>query len=188
LANEGQRLELLNMGGDHAEVLNRAKELRAQMQELPYPPGKIDRTVNIWNAREVIFNVGRAAAQDLEEWQQALDLNAEVLQSKKDSSASLLEQARTRINDHGPLLRLRRYAETRELLDDCQAVFGLENDVASLAVVFAARGNLEDELGHPDDALHFGRMALRYTYAADITDKNRHQSLQSREVSHPKRW
>ena len=56
-----------------------------------------------------------------------------------------LEQARSRFNDYGPLLRLKRYDEARKLLLGCRAVFEEENAVGELGPIFSALADLEDE-------------------------------------------
>jgi hypothetical protein len=50
-------------------------ELHEQMRALPDPAGSNETALN-WNVREVTLSIGRNAAIDLQEWQQALDLNS----------------------------------------------------------------------------------------------------------------
>jgi hypothetical protein len=166
LLNEVEHLQLLNELGQHADVLHRVTELRALMQKLPDPPDENDRSVRIWNVREVLLEVGRWAAMQLKEWQQAFDLGAEILESERLRGAGLLEQTKTRFDDYGPLLSLKRYAEARELLDECRAVYEQENDASGLAGVFTGLAHLERNLNHFDLAKRFQETALRYCYAA----------------------
>src|SRR6516162_3917057 len=77
-----------------------------------------------------------------------------------------LEQARSRFNDYGPLLRLKRYDEARKLLLGCRAVFEEENAVGELGPIFSALADLEDELAHATDARRFEETALRFKYFA----------------------
>jgi hypothetical protein len=162
LQDEVQHLQLLSDRGQHAaDVLHRATELRALMQKLPDPPGG----VFIWNVREVLLEVGRRAAMQLKEWQQAFDLGAEILESERLRGAGLLEQTNTRFDDYGPLLSLKRYAEARELLHECRAVYEQENYVQGLAGVFTGLAHLEGNLGSFDLAKRFQETALRYCYA-----------------------
>src|SRR5271166_5535941 len=97
-----------------------------------------DWSISIWNLREAMLGTGREAALNLGEWQRALDLNAESLQSKIDRGAGGLEQARFRANDFGPLLELNRHDKASKLLQDCQKVFEQSNALAELGRVFSA--------------------------------------------------
>jgi tetratricopeptide (TPR) repeat protein len=137
--------------------------LRPTLQTLPETSDQ-DDSVLPWNAREIILETGRDAALNLERWEPALALNAEVLQSNIVRHAPALEQARTRFNDYGPLLRLQRYAEAREVLEDCRAIYAAENAVLQLGKVFGALADLEATLNHRDRAIVLAHTALRYSY------------------------
>ena len=50
------------------------------------------------------------------------------------------------------------------MLRECQQVFEDHQDFSYLASVFYGRAELEDELGHRDTAVQFGRTALRLRY------------------------
>jgi hypothetical protein len=165
LQDEVQHLQLLNDRGHHEDVLHRVTELRALMQRLPEPPDENDRGVLIWNVREVLLEVGRWAAIQLMEWQQAFDFGAEILESERLRGAGLLEQTKTRFDDYGPLLSLKRYAEARKLLGECRAVYEQENYLSGLAGVFTGLAGLENDLDHVDMAKRFQETALRYCYA-----------------------
>jgi tetratricopeptide (TPR) repeat protein len=173
LADEGRRLQILSDLGRNEEVLRRVLELREEMvlelreemKSLPDPPGP-NEFVDIWNVRETTLDTGRGAASALEEWQQALDLNGEVLISKRGRNATLLAQARTRFNDYGPLLRLQRYNQAHELLVGCREAFEAENDVVALGVTLSALADLEHILGRPAEAQRFEKAGLRLTYIA----------------------
>jgi tetratricopeptide (TPR) repeat protein len=149
LADEAWRLQLLNVLGKYDEVMRRVTELRDEMKILPDPPGS-NETVYVWNVREATLDTGHSAAISLEQWQQALDLNAELLQSKRMRGATPLEQAKFRFNDYAPLLRLGRHADAGSILTECRAVFERENAIDALGRVFSALGNLENNLGHPE--------------------------------------
>ena len=77
LGDELQGLQIRSMRGENDLVLRRASALRGQMKSMPDPPGENDTIVNVWNVREMLLGTGRGAALRLEEWQQALDFNAE---------------------------------------------------------------------------------------------------------------
>ena len=126
LADEVQRLQIRNELGEQSGVLRRVLELREQMRRLPDPPGANDWSVKVWNVRETTLNSGLGAACELGEWQQALDLNAEVVQSQANRGAGAFELAITRFGDFGPLLGLQRYGEARSLLLHCRDLFEQE--------------------------------------------------------------
>ena len=73
--------------------------------------------------RESILDTGRSAALQLKRWEDALALNAELLESKAHRGASVFEIARRRFNDYGPLLRLGRIPEARSLLLECREIY-----------------------------------------------------------------
>jgi tetratricopeptide (TPR) repeat protein len=169
LTDEGQRLQILVMRGENETVLRRVIELREQMKALP-DPAEPNEIIPIGNVREATLDTGHSAALQLAEWQQALDINQEIAQSKKNRGVSVLEAARTAFNDYGPLLRLRRYDEAGELLRHCREVFELENSIEMLGKVFGALADLEDELGRPETGQQFLKTALRYIYAQGDPD------------------
>ena len=166
LLDEGQRLQIRNQLGEHGDVLAHVLELREQMRQMPDPPEANDWSVNTWNVREGILDVGREAALQLAEWQQALELSAEIIHITENRGAGDLEVARTRFNDYGPLLRLARFDDARGLLLRCRDVFEQENAAAELGIVFSGLADLEDKLGHNEAARSFEQTALRYKYAA----------------------
>ena len=120
--------------------------------------------------REAILDTGRYAARQLERWEDALALNAELLESKEHRGVSALEMARTRFNDYGPLLRLGRIAEARSLLLDCREIFEREHSMHELGAVLGALSDVEDGAGHGQDVIDLARNALRYTYLAGELD------------------
>jgi hypothetical protein len=164
LAGEGRRLQVLLGLGKAKEVLHRVMQLHDEMRCLPDPPGPEDWAVQVWNVRETTLGVGCAAAAEVMAWQQALDLNAEIIRSQQVRGASALDQARTRFNVYRPLLRLGRHAEARALLLECRAADEATNDVARLGMVFGALADLEGTLGQCYEAVRFQQTSLRYTY------------------------
>jgi tetratricopeptide (TPR) repeat protein len=164
LLNEGQRLQILGQMGEHERVLAETGGLRARMGELPGRPAG-DENARPWNAREGILDAGHSSALALGRWQQCLDLNAEILASKRQRGAGVHELTRTRFNDAGPLIRLGRLAEAGELLRACQQVFEDHRDTSMLARVLSTRADLENALGHRDVAVDFARTAIRLRYA-----------------------
>ena len=118
LGDTGRRLQILAATGDAAQVLPEVERLRERMRALP-AEGGANENVDPWNVREGIFGTGREAALALGRWQDALDLNAEVLASKRRRGAGPHEIARTAFNDYSPLLSLRRLDQADRLLRHC---------------------------------------------------------------------
>jgi hypothetical protein len=131
LLDEAQRLQILAQQGRSQQVLDRVAELRQIMASLP-EQDEGDERVAFWNVRELILDVGRSAARDLERWEDALALNAEEIQSMQRRDALALQVASTAFNDYGPLLHLKRLPEAKQLLLACRDVFDREHHVEFL--------------------------------------------------------
>lgn len=149
--------------GRYQDVAEEAQVLLAHLNTLPAEPGE-DETSMPWNVRETVLDISRGAALDLGEWQQALDLNQDILSSARARGAGVHELAWTRFNDHGPLLDLGRSSEAERLLLDCQQVFTDTVDIDGLSAVFSARAALEQRRGRTGEAVIFEHQALRYSY------------------------
>ncbi len=163
LADQGSRLQILLLLGEHQQVLEQVLALREQMTALPDPPNPPDHTITTWNVHEALLQTGMYAARGLRHWQQALDLNAEVHASQQARGASPHEQASTRFNDYYPLLRSGHPAQARDLLITCRAVFETTNDINMLGQTLGALADAEDDLGHLSRAIGLQTDALRYT-------------------------
>jgi tetratricopeptide (TPR) repeat protein len=163
LADQGWRLQILAQMGDHQQVIAGVRDLRAQMDQLPAQVGR-DETVEPWNVREAILDVGRVSALALREWQECLDLSTEILASKQGRGATIYEIASTRFNDAAPLIRLGRLADAARILLECQQVYQDHGDITRLSRVLSTRADLEHERGHPQAALAFERTAIRLRY------------------------
>lgn len=170
LVGEGTRLQVLVQLGRHEEVLEALEHLRPHMAALP-EKSDADESTTPWNARELLLDVGRAAALRTERWQLALELNAEVFAITQARGAEPLELARTRFNDYGPLLRLERFDDARTLLQQCRKVFEEERSLEEIGAVYGALANLEAETGDPATAMRFERLALDYKYQRGSPDQ-----------------
>ncbi|HEX6522089.1 MAG TPA: CHAT domain-containing protein [Streptosporangiaceae bacterium] len=164
LADQAARLQILAVIGKHQQVLAESDELRAQMGELPLRRDH-NETVEPWNVREGILYAGYSSALALERWQRCLDLNAEIVASKRQRGAGLHEVTLFQFGDAGPQIRLGRLAEAGQLLRECQQVFEDHRDITRLAMVLSTRANLEYLLGHLDAAARLGQTAIRLRYA-----------------------
>jgi tetratricopeptide (TPR) repeat protein len=169
LANEGQRLQILNLRGEPGEVLSRVIGLLERMRSLPELANR-NSPIPSWQVREIITEAGAAAAAQLGQWQQALDLNEEVVRSTQRRGATSLGLAKVEFNNYFPLLHLKRYAEVHELLVRCRSVFERENSVVMIGMALSASAELEDQLGRPAEARRFVENALRYRYIVGNPD------------------
>jgi len=165
LVDEGQRLQVLNAMGRYAEVLEAVEKLRPKLKELP-EQSDAEESANPWNVREGMLDAGRHAARELEQWETALALNAEILEYTRQRGADEVELARTAFNDYGPLLRLKRYREARALLEYCRAIEENVGGIEYLGRVYSALADLEDKEGNRPAAARFEHLALRYRYQA----------------------
>jgi MEDS: MEthanogen/methylotroph, DcmR Sensory domain len=148
ISDQGRRLQILYLLGHHEQVLTDLLALRAQIAELPDQQAHNDR-VNPWNAREGVLDLGRMSAVALQRWNEALNLNDEIIRTQTRRGAYPDEIAHTRFNDLLPLLHLGRITGADRLLRDCQDVFDTAGDVTQLAAVYAARADLENKCDHP---------------------------------------
>ncbi len=164
MVDECLRLQLLNTLGRYEDVLAEVDKLRAQMQTLPDSGGRKE-TVASWSVREAILDAGQGAALFLKQWEKALELNSETIQSLKARQVPLLQIARFRFNDYAALLHLNRLGEARELLMICREIFEAEGDTQELGSVFFALAELEGQARHYQQAVSFAQTALRYRYA-----------------------
>jgi tetratricopeptide (TPR) repeat protein len=165
LGDQAERLHVLSLMGRFSEVLAEVDRLRARMSTLPATSAQTE-TVTPWSVRENLLDTGRSAALQLGRWQDALDLNAEIVASKRDRGAPANETVGTRFNDYGPLLRLDRTDEALALLVQCREVFESARNIIGLANVFSALADVEDKLGHGQAAITLEKDGLRYSYIA----------------------
>jgi hypothetical protein len=99
-------------------------------------------------------------------WQEALDLNREIVEVTKSRGATDLEIASRRFNDYSPQLRLGRYEDVRRLLLECRQRFEEASHTEWLGKVLSALADLEDELGRPAESIRHEQAALRFKYHA----------------------
>ena len=170
LADDGQRLQVLSAMGRWREVLETVEAKRKEMDALAEESGA-EEAVAPWNVRETLLNTGAWAALGLKEWETMLRLNAQVVQWTRERGASEHEIARTQFNNYSPLLRLRRFADARRLLEHCRDVFEREQDYAGLGSDYSALARLNGEEGRPAEAARFEQAALKYKYAIRQPDE-----------------
>jgi hypothetical protein len=162
---EVRRLQIRRLQGNHQQVLDAVDQLRERMAILPDPPDQPE-TIAPWNVRETILDTGVRAARDLNLWQRALDLSAEIGASKRARGATDREIAFSRLNDYEPLRALGRLTEARTLLMSCKAVFEAHHDITNLGKTLGALADIEDSLGHSHAAISLQRDAIRLAYTS----------------------
>ncbi len=133
------------------------------MRKLWQPDRPRDDPV-LWSARETLLDTGVAAARHLGEWQQLLDLNAELVQSKQARGAPSFEITKTRINGSQALINLHRYGEARELILSCRQVLEKENSIEGMLLTQSGLAALENTLGRTAEAQRMEETALRLRY------------------------
>jgi hypothetical protein len=147
--------------GEASRVLDEVRRLLSN--QLPLT-GDEQEAVAWWNVREALLGTGRDAAVLLEQWDEALELGAQLFASMRDRSAPDTDLARGRFGDYFPLLRLGRTEEAFDLLLQCQQSFRTASDAQALGMVLSALADAEDARAHGDSTIGLERDALRYKY------------------------
>ena len=166
LAAEGQRIQILSATGHHLETLEIVKSLRPRMEEL-IRENVVDGAVNSWNVLESILGHAHLSARRTQQWELSLELGEEIASSKFNRGAPVLERAKSRFDDYGPLVSLGRLVEARELVDECRQIFEDEGDIAFLGRAFCSLAELSVANNHNDEAIEFQEQALRMAYILD---------------------
>jgi tetratricopeptide (TPR) repeat protein len=169
LSAEVKRLQVLAAMGQSEHVLAEVNLLGERMKSLLDTPDR-QEAIPPWAVREMLLEVGRSAAQRLERWQKALELNAAALASAGDRGALVTELAKSWFNDYHPLIRLGRSDEALELLGKCREVFEGAQDIEMLGKTFAALAEVENDRGNATVGIDLGQKALRYAYRAGDVD------------------
>ncbi|MDA8523715.1 CHAT domain-containing protein [Acidovorax sp. NCPPB 4044] len=164
IGDEGRRLQVMAALGHYAEVWRAVKRLRLLMANLP-ERSEANEAVDLWRVREIVLDTGHTAALYLEYYEEALELNDEIIEIMRNRGASALRLARTRFNDYGPLLALGRSQDARILLLECRRLFEAERYVQGLGKIFSALADVEGATGNfSDKPVKFECVALTYKY------------------------
>lgn len=166
LAVEGGRLQALYQERRLEEVLSAVQGHRSTVVTLADPPDGDAGVPGMpsWAIRESLLGLGVVAAHDLGRWATALALNSDIARSQEERKAPEAERAVTWFNDYGPLLRLGRARDAREILFQCRAAFGRAEDITMMGNTLSALANAEAQLGHLDHAVEHETDALRMKY------------------------
>jgi hypothetical protein len=128
LLDQARRLQILAAMGEHERVLAETTILGVQMGRLPARLGASE-TVQSWNVRETILDIGHTSALALGRWQQCLDLNAEITTSTQERGAGLHE-----FEDHRDTPMLATVLSTRAGLENASGRPGAAADLARTAI------------------------------------------------------
>ena len=95
------------------------------------------------------LDIAEDANRQLERWDACLTLLNEIEQTKREMGASKQEQARTRYNQYGPLMKLGRLTEAQRVVEACLDVereagdlYGQSKALSALADIWKERGDL----------------------------------------------
>jgi hypothetical protein len=178
LRAEVLRLAVRDAQGQHDIALAEAYRLRARIDSLrsrgngngngngpggPADPGEPDDLAGL---REAVLATGHAAAVRAGRWDEAVDLNAALVQSMRDRGAAATDIARTRFNGYRPLLRLGQTGKALDVLLTCRAIFSADGDAEGLGKTLGALASIEDATGNRESAAGLQRESLRHSYAA----------------------
>ena len=162
LNNQVQRVEVLRSAGDYPTVFNEAIRLSHDLDSYPAPLAG-DNLGAPWNIRETLYDLGRSAAMVLGRWNPALDWANRRVQSMTGRGAPELEIAKARFDTY-PALRNIGTGAVKEMLDACRPVFERHEAYLYLSRCIGGLATLEFEGGQRDQALNYGRLALRLGY------------------------
>lgn len=172
MLDEVRRLRVLSIMGQPGKAIAEVRRLREQMETLP-ASSEQPENVPAWSPWEELLRTGREAAQRLELWDEALEMNATAVASMQARGAPEGEIARTRFSDYSPMIMLGHVDEALEMLMECREVFELAHDVEMLGIVFDALAAAEANRDHGDVAVDLAREALRYSYVSGNIDSIR---------------
>jgi tetratricopeptide (TPR) repeat protein len=165
LGDEAKRLQVRQRRDPPERVLAEVERLLERMDGLPVP-GDLPENVDPWNVREAVLGIGCAAADAMGAWELELTLIDAVLASQRSRDAPEADRAHTLFNRYGPLQRLGRVSEAREVLMECRALFTRQQDWERVALTTGALADVEASRGHTDTAASLMAEALRGLYGS----------------------
>jgi len=122
------------------------------------------------------LSIAHHANQALEQWEVCLELLEEIEQSEREMGKGKHELARTRYNQHRPLIQLGKLDGAQRVLEWCLPVFREADDLVHQVSTLSALACVWDERGDTNQAVALERQALSV--------KNRLPNPESRAVSH----
>ena len=170
LSAEVERLALLSLKGQDQPVLGEARRLRAEMDSLP-AEAEGQEIEPSWRVREMLLNVGAAAASQAGRRQEALDfaLAAVELTRARGATPAEVAHAQTIVCDALRALGLTDQAE--ELIEASREALEEAHDNYALSRMLAGLADIRYEQGNSSAAIKISGDALRCAYwAGDISD------------------
>jgi len=126
------------------------------------------------------LDVAAKANHDLERWQTCLNLLDEQEKVKRERGESEHEIARTRVNQHRPLIKLGRITKTKEVLQKCLEIFRAAQDIVFESKALSGLALVWDRNDDVPQAIELERAAL------DL--KNGLPDPGDRAISHQSLW
>ena len=122
------------------------------------------------------LDVAHQANHTLKRWDACLTLLTGIEQTKREMGASQREQARTRYNQYGPLMKLGWLAEAQRVVEACLAVFADAGELTAQSAALSALASIWQECGDLAQAIALERQALSI--------RNRLPDPSDRAISH----
>jgi tetratricopeptide (TPR) repeat protein len=124
-----------------------------------------------WRAREMLLNVGAAAASQTKRRQEALDFAVAAVESTRARGATPAEVAHAQTIVCDALSALGRVDEAEELIEASKGTLEEAHDAYALSRMLARFADIRHEQGDLTAAIKISGDALRYAYeAGDISD------------------
>lgn len=170
LSAQVERLALLSLKQQAQSVLAEVRRLRAEMDSLP-AQSEQPEIEPPWRAREMLLNVGAAAASQTKRRQEALDFAVAAVESTRARGATPAEVAHAQTIVCDALSALGRVDEAEELIEASKGTLEEAHDAYALSRMLARFADIRHEQGDLTAAIKISGDALRYAYeAGDISD------------------
>ena len=161
---EALRIDVMQGHADRAlpRIQEKLAEVRAWWDSLQRGEDVTEAGGKEYLARLFVsgLDIAYHASLALKEWQPSLDLIDEMEQLEHDLGTAEHEIARTRFNRYGPLIKLGKLGEAKDVLEACLDVFRRAGDMQREARTLSALADVWDKLGDGAQAVDLGRRGL----------------------------
>jgi hypothetical protein len=144
------------------EIESRLKQVRQWWQRhqagelVPEAPDRTNLGGTLFSALDIADQANRS----FKRWQACLDLLEEQESAKRALGESDVELARTRFNQHDPLIRLGRLDDAQRVLEDCLPIFRSAGLTVEEAFCFAGLATVWNARNEPSEAIALARQTL----------------------------
>lgn len=168
LSDECTRLDIIARMDPGYPVLAKVQELKERADRLPM---EMRSNEPIWpqQVKETILKIGSNAATESGQWAAAHAFDTELIETMRERDADPYELARVRLHTHGPLLRLGRRREARDLVAACQEFFEARGDEEMLGRCRIALSEIDTAAAGPGSVPGSLLDALRFAYGEQKT-------------------